>query len=418
MAVEIIPAGQAFEIARKNPQSKYPRPGQGEERLFPVPRPVGRPSFSIARDAKIFTMGSCFAREVDKALRTLGFTVVSRDSGVDAEVERSGKDESLYNKYIVHSILNELRWALDPAAPHPGQDALVPNGTQWTDPQLGGTTFSGTLDQMLAFRGAFGATMARVKEADVVIITLGLVEAWYDKVSGLYLNGAPPPRAVKAQPDRFELRVLDYAEILDALEQIHALLSAFGKPGWKMLLTVSPVALLSSFRDQDVLVANTYSKSVQRAAAEVFVSRHANVDYFPSYEFVTLGDPKTNWAGDYRHVHPKVVNRIMTSVMASYLDDPALAVKAISEDANLLYAAQDYTALASLYAASGADLFSDDALYRAGLAFKKLDRFAEARDVFAISVARDAGNANAARNMAQMEQRLAAPRPSGPAAMA
>ena len=407
MAVRIIPGVQALQIARNNPQAKYPRPGKDEDRLFPVPRPVGRPSFTIDRDAKIFTIGSCFAREVDKALRDLGFTVISRDSALDTEVERSGQDESLYNKYIVHSILNELRWAIDPSIAHPGQAALVFNGSKWTDPQLGGPSFSGTLDQMLNFRIVFGATMARVKEADVVIITLGLVEAWYDKVSKLYLNGVPPLRSVKAEPDRFELRVLDYAEILEAMEQIHILLSNFGKPGWKMLLTVSPVALLSSFQDEDVLVANTYSKSVQRAAAEVFVARHDNVDYFPSYEFVSLGSSKENWAHDYRHVHPKVVSRIMSSVMSSYLDDSELTKKSISTDANLFYVSQEYAALASLYTANGAERFSDVALYRAGLGFKKLGRFAEAQIVFGIVLERDANNVNAANNMIKMKQILA-----------
>jgi tetratricopeptide (TPR) repeat protein len=147
---------------------------------------------------------------------------------------------------------------------------------------------------------------------------------------------------------------------------------------------------------------------VQRAAAEVFVSRHANVDYFPSYEFVMLGDPKTNWSGDFRHVHPKVVNRIMTTVMSSYLDDPALAVQAISDDANQLYGLQEYAAMASLYAASEAGHFSDLALYRVGLAFKKLGRFQDARNIFAILLARDPGNVNALRNMSQMEQHLKA----------
>ncbi|MFN4059006.1 MAG: GSCFA domain-containing protein [Roseinatronobacter sp.] len=407
MAIQKISAGQAFELAKRNPQSRYPKPGNGQERLFPVPRPVGRPSFKLALDNKVFTLGSCFAREVDRALRGLGFQVLSREANLDAEVERAGKDESLYNKYTVHSILNEIRWALDPDAPHPGGDALLPTGGgKWCDPQLGGSTFSGTFEQMMAFRGSFVQTMQRVREADVIIITLGLVEAWFDKNSGLYLNAAPPPRAVVSEPDRFELHVLDYQEIISALEEVHALLSRFGKPGWKMLLTVSPVALLSTFRDQDVLVANMYSKSVQRAAAEAFVLRHENVDYFPSYEFVTLGDPKTNWTHDYRHVHPRVVNRIMSSVMAAYLDDPELAQKALSDDAHMLYGAQDYEALITLYAANDPKYLSSLALYRIGLAYKKVARFAEALDVFRICVQRNPDDADAQRNLAAMQERL------------
>jgi len=75
-----------------------------------------------------------------------------------------------------------------------------------------------------------------------------------------------------------------------------------------MLVTVSPVPLLSTFRDVDVLVANTYSKSVQRAAIDEFIADADGVDYFPSYEFVMLSNPTIAWSrGDYRHVNADLV---------------------------------------------------------------------------------------------------------------
>ena len=95
----------------------------------------------------------------------------------------------------------------------------------------------------------------------------------------------------------------DY-EILEELEAIHALLSAHCLPDFKMLATVSPVPLQATFRPEDVMTANAYSKAVQRAALEAFVLRHNNVDYFPSFETVTLTDRRKsgslasnpNWA--------------------------------------------------------------------------------------------------------------------------
>lgn len=411
MPIEIIPAAQAMETVRRNAQARYPRPDLGSERLFPFPRPAGRPSFRIARDARVFTMGSCFAREVDKALKRIGFDIISRDGALAASVEREGRDEALYNKYVVHSILNEIRWALDPACPYPGAAALAPSGSNgWCDLQLGGTPFSGTQEEMLAFREVYCASMRRIAEADVVIITLGLIEAWRDEYSGLFLNIAPNPRMVKAEPDRFTLHVLDYAEVLDGLEQIHALLARYGKPGAKMLVTVSPVALLSTFRDQDVLVANTYSKAVQRAAVEAFVQRHEGVDYFPSYEFVALGDPKTNWGADYRHVHPQIVQRIMADVMARYVEDfdGVAATAAASAELNILYRAEDHLGVARRYGDLGPGRLDLGALYRVGLSMKKLERFAEAKEVFAACLARDPAHENAQRNFRQMDKMLRA----------
>jgi hypothetical protein len=407
MPIQIIPASNAFKLVRTNPQSRYPKPGIGEDRLFPNPRPASRPSFKLSIDNKVFTIGSCFAREVDRALRGLGFQILSRENKLDAEVERSGNDESLYNKYTIHSILNEIRWALDPTDAHPGELALLPTGGgKWCDPQLGGSTFSGTLEQMLLFRARFSEVMCRMQEADLFILTLGLVEAWFDKSSSLYLNTSPPVKAVATDPDRFELHVLDYHDISSALEDLHALLFRFGKPGHKILLTVSPVALNATFRDSDVLVANMYSKSVQRAAAESFVSLHENVDYFPSYEFVALGDPKTNWIGDYRHVHPLVVSRIMSSVMAAYLDDPELARKSLTDEAHILYSAKNYDSLTTLYASSDPTCFSSLALYRIGLAYKKLGHYAEAADLFRICLNHSPNDADAQRNLDAMQELL------------
>jgi hypothetical protein len=52
--------------------------------------------------------------------------------------------------------------------------------------------------------------------------------------------------------------------------------------------TVSPVPLYLTFSGEDIIVANTYSKSVLRAACDAVENSREHVDYFPSY--VTLLD--------------------------------------------------------------------------------------------------------------------------------
>lgn len=396
MPLEKITSDCAFGSLKSNESAKYPRPDSGSERLFPFPVPTFTPTFQIKPDAKIFTMGSCFAREVDKALSRTGFSVISRSAELDKTVERSGNDESLYNKYTIHSILNEVRWALDPGCPYRYEQALLQVGEdRWEDPQLGGHSFNGALGEMLAFRNSYCNSMKRIAEADVVIITLGLVEAWFDTQSGLYMNMAPPPRLAKSQPGRFELHVLEYHEIVEALEQIHALVTTHGKSGVRFLVTVSPVPLLATFRDQDVLVANTYSKSVQRAAVEKFVLSHDDVNYFPSYEFVVLGDPKTNWTHDYRHVHPKLVERIMTSVMLRYTPNDSTEGAAISTEIHAAYSCHDFDRVISLANRIDNSLLQPMALYRVGLSYKKKNRDTDALAVFQKCLLQD-GSAKAA----------------------
>lgn len=391
MPLESLTSDQAFNFARVNNLARYPRPDHASERLFPYPMPECKPTFKIGSGEKIFTMGSCFAREVDRALSGVGFIVTSRSVELDKTIARSGKDESLYNKYTIHSILNEVRWALDPHQPYPGQAALLQVGDNtWEDPQLGGKNLSGSLSDMLNFRKSYCASMRLIADADVIVITLGLVEAWYDKMQGLYLNGAPPLRMAKGNPNRFELHTLEYDDIVKALEEIHILLVKFGNPGARFLVTVSPVPLLSTFRNQDVLVANAYSKAVQRAAIEKFVLSHSNVNYFPSYEFVALGDPNNNWIRDYRHVSPTIVNRIMSSVMLNYTPNDEIKAAAISSQISASYSAHDYQRVIQLTTDFDLKKLELVALYRVGLAYKKLGRDDFACDVFELCIEKDA----------------------------
>jgi len=45
--------------------------------------------------------------------------------------------------------------------------------------------------------------------ADIVIVTLGLIEAWFDALTGSYLNRMPPKDAVREDPSRLSLHVMD-----------------------------------------------------------------------------------------------------------------------------------------------------------------------------------------------------------------
>jgi hypothetical protein len=165
-----------------------------------------------------------------------------------------------------------------------------------------------------------------------------------------------------------------------------------------MLVTVSPVPLLITFRDMDVLVANAYSKSVQRAALDEFVLGKEGVDYFPSYEFVTLSNPAAAWSrGDYRHVSSDVVNRIMSDVLLRYARDGAsggasggaLARGALASTMRMLAKLGDHEEIAALAEASRAAVDEDpELLLLEAAAQRKLERLDASFD--ALGKAREA----------------------------
>ena len=50
------------------------------------------------------------------------------------------------------------------------------------------------------------------------------------------------------------------------------------------------------------MIANSYSKSVLRAAVEQVVSEHDHVEYFSSFESIMLSDREEVFGGDLIHV--------------------------------------------------------------------------------------------------------------------
>jgi hypothetical protein len=80
------------------------------------------------------------------------------------------------------------------------------------------------------------------------------------------------------------------------------------------------VPLLNTFSTMDVVVANTYAKSLLRAVAQEWAAAHDNVDYFPSYEIVQNSDRAAVWKADLRHVEGAGAQHIMNLFLQSYLE--------------------------------------------------------------------------------------------------
>ncbi|SLN59360.1 GSCFA family protein [Roseovarius albus] len=385
-------AETAYDNARHNVLRAYPSPKRGGDRLYPLAAPSAKPSFQMGRNDQVFTIGSCFARNVEASLVDIGMTVTSNESELGPIGDSLGFTQNFFNKYSIHSIYNDLKWALERDS-YPEDEVIYPMHKEgiYADLQLGMPKLEFPLEQIRDFRSRYLDVLARVATADVVIITLGYVETWYDTKLGIYLNTSPPQPLVKAHPSRFEFRVLSYQDVLGALRDVYALLIKHRTKPLKMLVTVSPVPLLSTFRDVDVLVANTYSKSVQRAAIDEFIRDAEGVDYFPSYEFVILSNPEIAWArGDYRHVSPDIVARIMSNVVTQYVKGGAgsetMTIGALQSSVRMLYKMEDYTALQAL-GQQHADQFNSDGdlLVLLGNSYVKTRDMQAAFDLFQVA---------------------------------
>lgn len=278
---------------------------------------------------RVFCIGSCFARNVEKALRRCSVNVAS---GQFPDAATTSPD--LFNIYNTYSMLNELRWALDPAkAFRPDSFLKVADG--YVDPH---TNLAGTakpLERCIELREAVIRMTRSVAASNFVIITLGLTEAWFDRENDNYLNVAPPRSLAMEHPDRFELRVLDHRENTLALEEIVGLLRRHGRPDMELILTVSPVPFIATFSEQDVVTANTYSKSTLRCVAQDFGDRDPRVHYIPIYDSVVNSHPEITWESDRIHVEEDIVRLNITNFLSKALAEPEARASAESEAAAL-----------------------------------------------------------------------------------
>jgi Flp pilus assembly protein TadD len=318
MPINTLTSLQAQGNLRRNRLSIWPDGRKGKGRLGEYTTCEASPSFNFSRDDLIFTTGSCFARNIERKLGELGFNLPMLRIDMPEEERISGARNEIVNKYTTAAVLNELRWGLG-LEEFPEHGLLELEGGLVHDPHLHPQVPPVTRERAVERRGQIHEAVGTLPQCRIFIMTLGLVEAWYDQETGLYLNGSPPNAAMAAQPDRFSFRRQSHAEILADLETIYSIVRQHGHPEFKMILSVSPVPFKATYTGQDAIAANTYSKSVLRAAAEEFVQGHDNVDYFPSYEMVTLSDRKAAYWDDNIHVQEVMVSRIMDLAVSRYV---------------------------------------------------------------------------------------------------
>lgn len=313
---------EALARSRKNPQAKWPH-RHSANRLEPECWPGLNPSFKFESGDKIFTIGSCFARNIERHLVGAGFNIPTRkflaEAGFDADT-----GAEMLNKYTPPSIFQELSWTKQVM----DRDGVV--RAEDIEPFLLELKSGKVIDLQRRFTDRFGSSRAEALEqrqmffdlfkeafdAQVVIITLGLVECWWDAKVGQYIemSGA---LAEYNQDNRFRFRRLDYPECLDFTRQSIDLLNGAGAK--RILITTSPIPIVRTFTADDVIVANTYSKSVLRAVAGKVAEDVEGVDYFPSYENVMLTRRPELWEDDLAHIEAPFIERIMRRVQDAYV---------------------------------------------------------------------------------------------------
>lgn len=209
--------------------------------------------------------------------------------------------------------------ALDPDFKRSYPEILISEGENFYDPHTNLPNAIMPHDVILALRESINKHFSEIQNADVVIITLGQIETWYDSQTELHYD-MPLPRAfIKAYPERFFLRIPRYSEYLKVMEKTISLILSTGKEK-KIVITTSPVPAGRTYSGRDALVSYSHTKSLLRTLAQELADNDKRVDYFPSYEIVTLSEREKAFNSDLYHVQDGIVARIMQQFFESYID--------------------------------------------------------------------------------------------------
>ena len=282
MAVSDVHPVHSFKSWQVWPGSYDNPPVDG---LFPMPQSRG---FQIDKSTRIASMGSCFAREIKTILMREGFAYISEETHHPASKHASAAWERTYNSFSMRQIFEytfenwkpEVRWW------------KAPKSGKIQDPYRRIILYDSLEKAEEDFEHHREHSRRALKNADLLILTLGLTEIWEDTSDGSVICLPSGPYVTEGgDMSKYGFRVSRYEENLHNLERIHQILTQYN-PECTLLITVSPVHLWATFReDLDVISASCNSKSTLRAVADEFCSQHNNVFYFPAFEMATIYRP-------------------------------------------------------------------------------------------------------------------------------
>ena len=289
--------------------------------------PVLRPAFSIAREERVATAGSCFAQHIARHLQQNGFNYYVSEKAhplLPAALAQSfnyGTFTARYgNIYTSRQLLQLLQRVYGEFQPK--DDFWQNDGGTFVDPfrpNIQPDGFSSREEYDSDRAQHFARVREAVESLDVFVFTLGLTECWRSRADGAVYPLCPGVSGGRFDPAEHEFVNLNVDDVRNDLLQSVDYIRA-RNPDAKVIFTVSPVPLIATAEDRHVLVSTTYSKSVLRVAAEMVSQARPAVAYFPSYEIITGNFNRGRYfAPDLRSVTEEGVSHVMRLFFRHYM---------------------------------------------------------------------------------------------------
>ncbi len=322
--VNMQPAAQASNPYTGLPDYQFWR--RAIERLpASAVNPVVHPRFTLNREHKVATAGSCFAQHISRTLAEHGFNYYITERGdtlpaQDAAHRNFGVFSARFgNVYTARQLVQLMDRAYGRFAPL--DNAWTRADGRLVDPfrpQIEPDGFESVEALEQSREHHLAAVRDMFESLDIFVFTLGLTEAWRSTIDGAIFPLAPG--VVAGAMNRASYAFVNFG-VSDVVGDLQTFLEQLAEinPKAKIILTVSPVPLVATYENQHVLVSTTYSKSVLRAAAGEIAKANVHCDYFPSYEIITGNYSRGQYfEPDLRSIRQDGIDHVMRIFLSNY----------------------------------------------------------------------------------------------------
>jgi len=258
----------------------------------------------LNKNSSVATIGSCFAQELAAAMDSIGIKSSFQLTNLLHYNTTSIKQQFqlAFDQWPEYS--DENIWKVSDGYVHPFNDYY--------------TTYPSVAELSKSAERIANSYKHTFMTADIIVITLGLIECWRSPVTGNVFRSIPHPEVMDTvEPEFFRLTT---AQMMADLCDIYRMIKD-NNPSAEIVITTSPIPLHNTFTNTDVRIANSESKSRIRAAVSEFIETHPDVNYMYSYELVMDAKNKFDyWKEDNRHIHRHAVDYIMSQFIHQYSD--------------------------------------------------------------------------------------------------
>jgi len=256
--------------------------------------PIIIPRFTIKKEDKIVSAGSCFARRIATSLKKRGQYLITEalDPVFTNECVKYnyGIFSARYdNIYTAKQLLQLFERAYGEFKPEDG--IWLRSDGKFIDafrPRITPGGYFTVQELIIDRKNHFNCVRQAFEKLDVFIFTLGLTEAWLSKKDNAVYPLCPGVDGGSFDHDKYYLKnfttteiISDFLTFTNKLQQVN--------PNAKIIITVSPTPIIATATNNHILTANFYTKSALRAACSEIILNNNQIDYFPSYELILSG---------------------------------------------------------------------------------------------------------------------------------